>query len=112
MQKTTRLHAVVLALILIAPMLLAACGKSVGETIDDATITARVKTSLINDPVVGAARIDGDQRHQNQVEEPDGDARGGAALGLADAVTIRSQAGVARVTAELHAATAVVGDRG
>ena len=60
MLKTRRLHAVALALILIAPMLLAACGKTVGETIDDATITARVKTSLINEPDVAAARIDVD----------------------------------------------------
>ena len=60
MQKTRRLHATALGLILIAPMLLAACGKTVGETIDDATLTARVKTSFINDPVVGASRIDVD----------------------------------------------------
>lgn len=55
-------HAVVamLALVLIAPLLLGACGKSVGETIDDATITTRVKTAYINDPVVGALRIDVD----------------------------------------------------
>ena len=49
-----------LALVLIAPLVLSACGKTVGETIDDATITARVKTAFINDPVVGAARIDVD----------------------------------------------------
>ena len=49
-----------LAVVLIAPLLLAACGKTVGETIDDATITTRVKTAYINDPVVGALRIDVD----------------------------------------------------
>ena len=49
-----------LALVLIAPMLLSACGKTVGETIDDATITTRVKTAFINDPVIGALRIDVD----------------------------------------------------
>jgi osmotically-inducible protein OsmY len=49
-----------LALVLIAPLLLSACGKTVGETIDDATITTRVKTAFINDPVVGALRIDVD----------------------------------------------------
>ena len=38
----------------------AGCGKTVGETIDDATITTRVKTAFINDPVVGALRIDVD----------------------------------------------------
>jgi hyperosmotically inducible protein len=37
-----------------------ACGKSISETIDDGTVTVRVKTAFINDPVVGAARIDVD----------------------------------------------------
>lgn len=48
----------VLALALMAP--LTGCGKTVGETIDDATITTRVKTAFVNDPVVGALRIDVD----------------------------------------------------
>jgi osmotically-inducible protein OsmY len=51
---------ILLAMTLIAPLLLAACGKSVGETIDDATITTGVKTSLLNDPDVGGLRIDVD----------------------------------------------------
>jgi hyperosmotically inducible protein len=59
MQSTRRGNAILLALILVAPML-TACGKTVGQTIDDADITARVKTAFINDPVVGAARIDVD----------------------------------------------------
>jgi hyperosmotically inducible protein len=59
MQRTKRFNAILLALILAAPML-AACGKTVGQTIDDAGITTRVKTAFINDPVVGAARIDVD----------------------------------------------------
>ena len=50
----------VLALVLVIPLLAAGCGKTVGETIDDATITTRVKTAFINDPVVGALRIDVD----------------------------------------------------
>ena len=50
--------AAILALVLAAP--LAGCGKSVSETIDDATITTRVKTAFVNDPVVGALRIDVD----------------------------------------------------
>jgi osmotically-inducible protein OsmY len=37
-----------------------ACGKTVGETIDDATITTRVKTAMLNDPAVGGLRIDVD----------------------------------------------------
>jgi hyperosmotically inducible periplasmic protein len=49
-----------LTLTLIAPLLLSACGKTVGETIDDATITTRVKTALLNDPEVGGLRIDVD----------------------------------------------------
>ena len=49
-----------LVLALVAPLLLAACGKTVGDTIDDATITTRVKTSLLNDPDVGGLRIDVD----------------------------------------------------
>ena len=49
-----------LVIALLAPIALAGCGKSVGETIDDATITTRVKTSLLNDPDVGGLRIDVD----------------------------------------------------
>lgn len=60
MNKHSYRTTVMLALVLIAPLLLGACGKSVGETIDDATITTRVKTAYINDPVVGALRIDVD----------------------------------------------------
>ena len=37
-----------------------ACGKTVSQTIDDATITAHVKTALLNDPQVGAMKIDVD----------------------------------------------------
>jgi osmotically-inducible protein OsmY len=37
-----------------------ACGKSVGNTIDDATITGRVKTALLNDPDVAGLNIDVD----------------------------------------------------
>ena len=51
---------ILLAIALIAPLLLAACGKTVGETIDDATITTRVKTAILNDPEVGGLRIDVD----------------------------------------------------
>ena len=48
-----------LALALLLP-LTAACGKTVGETIDDTTITTRVKTAMLNDPAVGGLRIDVD----------------------------------------------------
>jgi hyperosmotically inducible periplasmic protein len=57
-------HRTILSLALIAlfilPLTFAACGKTVGETIDDATITARVKTALLNDPQVGGLKIDVD----------------------------------------------------
>jgi len=36
------------------------CGKSVGRAIDDATITTRVKTALLNDPDVAGTKIDVD----------------------------------------------------
>ena len=36
------------------------CGKTVGEAIDDTTITTRVKTAMLNDPAVGGLRIDVD----------------------------------------------------
>jgi hyperosmotically inducible protein len=60
MRKHSYATSIMLALVLIAPLFLGACGKTVGETIDDATITTRVKTAYINDPVVGALRIDVD----------------------------------------------------
>jgi osmotically-inducible protein OsmY len=48
-----------LATILAAP-LVAGCGKTIGETIDDTTITTRVKTAMLNDPAVGGLGIDVD----------------------------------------------------
>ena len=51
---------VLLLAMFVALPLLGACGKTVGDTIDDATITTRVKTAFVNDPVVGAMRIDVD----------------------------------------------------
>jgi osmotically-inducible protein OsmY len=60
MKKLSSRTTILLVLALVAPLLLTACGKSVGETIDDATITTRVKTALLNDPDVGGLRIDVD----------------------------------------------------
>jgi len=60
MRKSRYATNILLVLAVIAPLLLTACGKSVGETIDDATITTRVKTALLNDPDVGGLRIDVD----------------------------------------------------
>jgi hyperosmotically inducible protein len=59
-KKSSRLPTLMLAIALVAPLVLVGCGKTVGDTIDDATITTRVKTSLLNDPLVGGLRIDVD----------------------------------------------------
>ena len=60
MKKSRSITTLLLALVLIAPLLVVACGKTVGETIDDATITTRVKTAFIKDPAIGGLRIDVD----------------------------------------------------
>jgi osmotically-inducible protein OsmY len=59
MKQLSYWKSVTLALVLTAP-LVAGCGKTVGETIDDTTITTRVKTSMLNDPAVGGLKIDVD----------------------------------------------------
>jgi len=60
MRKYNYPTVMLLVLTLLGPLMLTACGKTVGETIDDATITTRVKTALLNDPQVGGLRIDVD----------------------------------------------------
>ena len=60
MSKLSYWKSLLLAVVLIAPLASAACGKTVGETIDDTTITTRVKTAMLNDPTVGGLRIDVD----------------------------------------------------
>jgi len=57
--KQNYFTSLVLALVLAAP-LVTGCGKTVGQTIDDTTITTRVKTAMLNDPNVGGLRIDVD----------------------------------------------------
>ena len=59
-RKYSAATVLLLAVTLIAPILLTACGKSVDETVDDATITTSVKKSLLNDPDVASLRIDVD----------------------------------------------------
>ena len=54
------LVAFVLIALVVLPLTVASCSKAVDETIDDATITARIKTALLNDPQVGAMKIDVD----------------------------------------------------
>ena len=56
--KTSHSTAVILLMAVLAPLLLTACGSTVSTTIDDATVTTRVKTALINDPAIEAQRID------------------------------------------------------
>lgn len=51
---SVRRQATVLAFVL----LLAACGATTSRTTDDATLTTRVKIALLNDPQVGALRLD------------------------------------------------------
>jgi osmotically-inducible protein OsmY len=46
------------AALLLIPLLLSGCVKSLPVRNDDATVTARVKTALLNDPSVGALKID------------------------------------------------------
>ena len=59
MNKLSNWKALALAVLLAAP-LTAACGKTVGEAIDDTTITTRVKTAMLNDRNVGGLGIDVD----------------------------------------------------
>lgn len=59
MKRMSSMRSLVLAIALAIP-LTAACGKTVGQTIDDSTTTTRVKTSLLNDQQVGGLRIDVD----------------------------------------------------
>jgi len=49
-----------LLVLIVLPPTFAACSKTIDQTIDDATITAAVKTALLNDPEVGATKIDVD----------------------------------------------------
>jgi hyperosmotically inducible protein len=53
-------HFALALIVLVVLPLTFACGQSIDETIDDATITARVKTALLNDPQVGRMKIDVD----------------------------------------------------
>jgi osmotically-inducible protein OsmY len=59
MKQLSHWKTLALALLVAAP-LTAGCGKTVGETIDDTTITTRVKTAMLNDPQVGGLKIDVD----------------------------------------------------
>ncbi len=43
---------------LVLPLLLTACGATTSGMRDDASISTRVKIALLNDPQIGAMRID------------------------------------------------------
>ena len=58
MRKLSSWRAPALAMMLAVTVL--ACGRTVGDTLDDTTITTRVKTAMLNDPAVGGLRIDVD----------------------------------------------------
>ncbi|HEY6362395.1 MAG TPA: BON domain-containing protein [Vicinamibacterales bacterium] len=60
MRKLSNWKTMVLAALIAVPLAAGGCGKTVGETIDDTTITTRVKTAMLNDPAVGGLRIDVD----------------------------------------------------
>jgi osmotically-inducible protein OsmY len=49
---------VLIAAAMIAVSLLAGCAKTIPDALDDTTITTRVKTAMLNDPVIGALPID------------------------------------------------------
>jgi hyperosmotically inducible protein len=55
MRQSTLVSATITLFVLLIGV--GACGKTIAETIDDATITTRVKAALLNDPDVGALRI-------------------------------------------------------
>ena len=59
MGKLSNVRTLLMALVVAVP-LTAACGKTVGEALDDTTITTRVKTAMLNDPAVGGLGIDVD----------------------------------------------------
>ena len=51
---------ITIAAAIVAASLSAGCAKKIPETLDDTTITTRVKTAMLNDPAVGGMRIDVD----------------------------------------------------
>ena len=59
MSKLSNWKTLTLALAIAAPLTVG-CGKTVGEAIDDTTVTTRVKTAMLNDEQVGGMRVDVD----------------------------------------------------
>ena len=55
--KSVRLASALALLLALALSAASGCGKSIAASTDDATISTRVKTALLNDPDVAALRI-------------------------------------------------------
>ena len=49
---------VLIAAFTVAVTLSAGCAKTISDALDDTTISTRVKTAMLNDPVIGALPID------------------------------------------------------
>ena len=60
MKQSCRRVALLLVVAFVAPLIVSACGQTVSTTMDDATISTRVKTALLNEPDVAIARIEVD----------------------------------------------------
>jgi len=58
MRKLGRWKRTILAFVVTAPLMTAGCGKTIGERLDDTTITTRVKTSMLNEPGINGSTID------------------------------------------------------
>ena len=85
--------------LLVTLLALAACGPAVDVTFDDAAISARVRTALLNDPQVGSFPLAVDTRAG--VVTLTGDVRSDAQVSHAVAVA-RTVAGVVEVTSRLR----------
>ena len=55
---SSKFRSLAVVVAMLAPLWLAACGSTVSATKDDATVTTRVKTALLNNEQVRVARID------------------------------------------------------
>ncbi len=58
MKRLNGWTAVALSVLIAAPPIASGCRHSAGQAIDDATLTVRVKTTLLNHPMVGPLKID------------------------------------------------------
>ena len=100
----TRHAALLLAVLLLLPPASLGCGKTIGETLDDATISTRVKTALLNDDSVpaqidvstsaGIVTLSGEVRSQAEADRAVQDTRKVAGVrDVKNQLTIRSGEG-------------------